>query len=231
AISSKDYQSVMIDASHDGFETNVARTRAVVERAHQSGIAVEAELGVLAGVEDDLDIAQEHSSYTRPSEVAAFVKATKCDSLAVAVGTSHGAYKFSGGQGIQFQILKEIQEKLNGFPIVLHGGSAVNVGEIERINQAGGKLQEGAGGVAPEEIVESIKYGVCKINIATDTRLLWTRVHREFFKNSPALFDPILPGKQYIQEYGKFMEEKFELFGATGKADKIKSVNKKVFKR
>lgn len=231
AISSKDYQSVMIDASHDDFENNVVRTRAVVERAHQSNIAVEAELGVLAGVEDDLDIAEEHSCYTRPSEVATFVKATGCDSLAVAVGTSHGAYKFSGGQGIQFHILKEIQDRLNGFPIVLHGGSAVNVKEIERINQAGGKLTEGAAGVAPEEIVESIKYGVCKINIATDTRLLWARVHREFFKDSPELFDPIIPGKEYIKEYGKFMQEKFELLGAAGKAEKIKSGNKIVFNR
>src|SRR5690606_23543185 len=155
------------------FETNVARTRAVVERAHQSGIAVEAELGVLAGVEDDLDIAQEHSRYTRPSEVAAFVRATGCDSLAVAVGTSHGAYKFSGGQGIQFNILEEIQQRLPQFPIVLHGGSAVNKEETDRINQAGGKLSEGASGVSPDQIVRSIAYGVCKINIATDTRLLW----------------------------------------------------------
>lgn len=231
AINSKKYQSVMIDASHDDFETNVVRTRTVVEKAHQANIVVEAELGVLAGVEDDIDIAEEHSCYTQPSEVAVFVNATKCDSLAVAVGTSHGAYKFSGGQGIQFHILKEIQDRLNGFPIVLHGGSAVNVEEIERINQAGGKLTEGAAGVAPEEIVKSIKYGVCKINIATDTRLLWARVHREFFEQTPVLFDPILPGKEYMQEYEKFMLQKFELLGATGKAERIRANNKIVMSR
>lgn len=223
AIRTGDYQSVMIDASHDDFETNVARTKKVVEEAHAKNIVVEAELGVLSGVEDDISIDEEHSSYTKPSEVAAFVGATDCDSLAVAVGTSHGAYKFSGEQGIQFHILEEIQNRLEGFPIVLHGGSAVNMGEIERINNAGGNLTEGAAGVSPEEIVKSIEYGVCKINIATDTRLLWTRTHREFFKNSPELFDPILPGKEYIKEYEKFMLQKFDLLGATGKADKLRS--------
>lgn len=222
AIKSGDYQSVMIDASHDDFEKNISRTKAVVDKAHQHKIMVEAELGVLAGVEDDISIDEEHSCYTKPSEVAEFVKATSCDSLAVAVGTSHGAYKFSGGQGIQFHILKEIQEKLNGFPIVLHGGSAVNTKEVERINLVGGKLIEGAAGVPPEEIVKSINYGVCKVNIATDARLLWTRVHREFFNDSPELFDPIIPGKEYINEYESFMLEKFDLFGATGKAEGIK---------
>ncbi|KAB5486122.1 MULTISPECIES: class II fructose-bisphosphate aldolase [Flagellimonas] len=223
AINSKEYQSVMIDASHDDFETNVARTKKVVDEAHAKNIVVEAELGVLSGVEDDISIDEEHSCYTKPSEVANFVGATDCDSLAVAVGTSHGAYKFSGGQGLQFHILEEIQNRLEGFPIVLHGGSAVNVEEIERINNAGGNLTEGAAGVSPEEIVKSIKYGVCKINIATDTRLLWTRTHREFFKNSPELFDPILPGREYIKEYEKFMLQKFDLLGATGKAEKLRS--------
>src|SRR5690606_31420671 len=194
AIDSGDYQSVMIDASHEDFDTNVSRTRAMVQRAHRESIAVEAELGVLSGVEDDLKISEEHSSYTCPSEVVEFVEATQCDSLAVAVGTSHGAYKFSGGQGIQFDILGDIQRRLDGFPIVLHGGSAVNVEEIERINAARGKLLANAAGVNPSEIVRSIEYGVCKINIATDTRLLWTRVHREYFRDYPELFDPIVPG-------------------------------------
>ncbi|MEG3657616.1 class II fructose-bisphosphate aldolase [Arenibacter palladensis] len=222
AIRSNDYNSVMIDASHDSFEDNVKRTKAVVVEAHKKNIFVEAELGVLSGVEDDLSIDEKHARYTQPSEVQEFVQLTGCDSLAVAVGTSHGAYKFSGGDGIQFKILKEIQRRLPHFPIVLHGGSAVNKKEIERINKAGGQLMEGATGVSPEEIVKSIAYGVCKINIATDTRLLWTRVHREFFRDTPELFDPVMPGKTYMGEYEKFMLEKFDLLGATGKANDIK---------
>lgn len=222
AIKSNDYNSIMIDASHDSFKENVKRTKAVVGEAHKKNIVVEAELGVLSGVEDDLSIDEKHAKYTQPSEVQEFVELTGCDSLAVAVGTSHGAYKFSGGDGIQFQILEEIQQRLPKFPIVLHGGSAVNLEEINRINQAGGQLNQGASGVSPEEIVKSIAYGVCKINIATDTRLLWTRVHREFFKETPELFDPVIPGKTYMAEYEKFMLEKFDLLGATGKVSDLK---------
>ena len=218
AIKSNQYQSVMIDASHDDFENNIKRTSEVVKTAHKNGVFVEAELGVLSGVEDDISIDEKDSKYTNPSEVAEFVARTKCDSIAVAVGTSHGAYKFSGGQGIQFDILKEIQERIPNFPIVLHGGSSVNDAEIKRINTAGGQLNQNAAGVSQEEIVKAIKYGICKINIATDTRLLWTRVHREFFRDSPELFDPINPGKTYIEEYVKFMQQKFDLLGATGKA-------------
>lgn len=221
AIASNNYNSVMIDASHDDFETNVKRTRAVVQKAHQKNIFVEAELGVLSGVEDDISIDEKLAKYTKPSEVEKFVQLTQCDSLAVAVGTSHGAYKFSGGQGIQFDILKEIQQRLPNFPIVLHGGSAVKKEEINRINRAGGRLVESAAGVASEEIVESIKYGVCKINIATDTRLLWARIHREFFKDSPELFDPIIPGKKYMEAYEAFMVEKFDLLNATNKASQF----------
>jgi fructose-bisphosphate aldolase class II len=222
AIKSNDYNSIMIDASHDSFTENVKRTKAVVVEAHKKNIVVEAELGVLSGVEDDLSIDEKHAKYTQPSEVQEFVELTGCDSLAVAVGTSHGAYKFSGGDGIQFQILDEIQQRLPKFPIVLHGGSAVNMEEIHRINQAGGQLSQGASGVSPEEIVKSVAYGVCKINIATDTRLLWTRVHREFFKTTPELFDPVVPGKTYMAEYEKFMLEKFDLLGATGKVNDLK---------
>ena len=218
AIKSNQYQSVMIDASHDDFENNIKRTSEVVKVAHKSGVFVEAELGLLSGVEDDISIDEKDSKYTNPSEVAEFVARTKCDSIAVAVGTSHGAYKFSGGQGIQFDILKEIQGRIPNFPIVLHGGSSVNDEEIKRINTAGGQLNKNAAGVSQEEIVKSIKYGICKINIATDTRLLWTRVHREFFRDSPELFDPINPGKTYIEEYVKFMQQKFDLLEATGKA-------------
>ncbi|MGB5499584.1 MAG: class II fructose-bisphosphate aldolase, partial [Maribacter sp.] len=163
AIASNSYNSVMIDASHDDFDSNVGRTKAIVQEAHKKDIVVEAELGVLSGVEDDISIDEKQAKYTRPSEVQTFVEQTNCDSLAVAVGTSHGAYKFSGGQGIQFDILHEIQQRLPRYPIVLHGGSAVNREEISRINQSGGTLNEGAAGVSPDEIVKSIKYGVCKI--------------------------------------------------------------------
>jgi fructose-bisphosphate aldolase class II len=218
AIASNEYQSVMIDASHDSFKRNVARTLSVVTEAHKKNVMVEAELGVLSGVEDDISIDRDHARYTQPSEVQEFVELTRCDSLAVAVGTSHGAYKFSGGEGIQFSILLEIQRRLPDFPIVLHGGSAVNEDEIKRINMAGGRLSEGAAGVSSDEIVRSIALGVCKINIATDTRLLWTRVHREFFKDRPELFDPVIPGKAYMDSYEQFMLEKFDLFGAAGKA-------------
>lgn len=216
ALEGDDYTSVMIDASHDAFDKNVARTKAVVQRAQLKGVSVEAELGVLAGVEDDLSVDEEHAFYTNPNEVEAFVKATRCDSLAIAVGTSHGAYKFSGGQGIQFHILEEIQERLPGFPLVLHGGSAVNHAEIDRINRAGGNLKASAKGVDPVEVQRAISYGVCKINIATDLRLLWTRVNREFFRNSPEEFAPIHPGTVYIEECKQLVLEKFEYLGAVG---------------
>jgi len=218
AIKSNKYNSVMIDASHKNFENNINKTKSVVIEAHKKNIFVEAELGILSGKEDDISVEEKSAKYTQPSEVFSFVNKTKCDSLAVAVGTSHGAYKFQGKQGIQFDILKEIQKNLPAFPIVLHGGSAVNIDEVNRINENGGNLNQGAAGVSSEEIVKSISYGVCKINIATDLRLLWTRVHREFFNDAPELFDPILPGKIYMVEFEKFMMKKFDLIGATGKA-------------
>lgn len=212
------YSSVMIDASHDSIQENIRRTRSVVENAHKNGCVVEAELGVLSGVEDDLDIDASHARYTQPHEVVHFVKETGCDSLAIAVGTSHGAYKFSGKQGIQFDILSEIQKEMPGFPLVLHGGSAVDPEEIARINAHGGKMKEGSRGVSDEEIFEAIQYGICKINVATDLRVLWTRVHREFFFNSPELFDPVIPGGIYVKELEKFCIEKFEKLGSAGKA-------------
>lgn len=217
AIQSGEYTSVMIDASHEDFETNIARTKKVVEKAHKAGISVEAELGVLSGVEDNISIEDKYAIYTNPDDVVEFVERTKCDSLAIAVGTSHGAYKFSGGQGLQFDILKEIQARLKGFPLVLHGGSAVNYKEIEAINTHGGQLSKSAKGVDPDQLKESIQYGICKVNIATDTRLIWTRVHREFFANYPDKFDPIVPGKVYIDEQKDFLMEKFELLGSAGR--------------
>lgn len=218
AIEKGGYTSVMIDASHDRFDQNVARTKAIVEKAHAKNISVEAELGVLAGVEDDLTVDAAHSFYTNPQEVEDFVNATGCDSLAIAVGTSHGAYKFSGGQGLQFNILEKIQESLPHYPLVLHGGSNVSAEVIERINAAGGQLKTDAKGVQEEEIKRAIPLGICKINIATDTRLLWTMINREFFKNKPEEFAPTTPGKQFMEAYKHFMFQKFELFGCVDKA-------------
>lgn len=218
AIEKGGYTSVMIDASHDAFAQNIQRTKAVVDKAHAKGISVEAELGVLAGVEDDLTVDAAHSFYTNPQEVEDFVKATDCDSLAIAVGTSHGAYKFSGGQGLQLHILEEIQARLPGFPLVLHGGSNVSNEVVARINAAGGRIKTDAKGVQDEEVRKAIPLGICKINIATDMRLLWTMVNREFFRDKPDEFAPTTPGKTFMEEYKKFMTGKFDLFGCTGKA-------------
>jgi len=219
AISSGAYTSVMIDASHDNLAQNIKRTKAVVERAHDKGISVEAELGVLSGVEDDMHVAKEKALYTQPSEVEEFVKETGCDSLAIAVGTSHGAYKFSGDQKIQFQILKDIQDRLPGFPLVLHGGSAVDPTEIKAINGLGGNLKTGSRGVSDSELKQAIALGVCKVNIATDLRILWTRIHRQFFIDSPDLFDPILPGKIYMDEMEKICCKKFEILASINKSN------------
>ena len=218
ALDTGGYTSVMIDASHDTFTQNIRRTQEVVGWAHAQNVQVEAELGVLAGVEDGLSIDEAHALYTQPEEVEAFVQQTGCDSLAIAVGTSHGAYKFSGGQGIQFPILEEIQRRLPNFPLVLHGGSAVNTEEIRRINASGGSLKSSAKGVDPQEVKKAISYGVCKINMATDFRLLWTRVNREYFSDQPSEIHPIPPGKIYMKEYERIMLEKFDYLGATGRA-------------
>lgn len=222
SIDSGEYRSVMIDASHKSFEKNIVLTKEIVEKAHKKNISVEAELGVLTGVEDDLIVEEKHKKYTQPAEVVEFVKRTDCDSLAVAVGTSHGAYKFSGGQELQFDILQEIQQQLPNFPLVLHGGSAVNKEDIQRINAAGGQLGIDAKGVSDEEIIKAIQFGVCKINIATDARLIWTRVNREFFKYTPAQFDPIIPGKLFMEAFEAFNIEKFELLKSVGKANEFK---------
>ena len=222
SIESGGYNSVMINASHESFERNIELTKKVVEKAHSKNISVEAELGVLSGIEYDNTVDEKLKKFTQPSEVEEFVKQTGCDSLAIAIGTSQGAYKFSGEQGLQFSILKEIQKRLPGFPLVLLGGSAVNLDEIQRINATGGQLGTDAKGVSDKELAKAIELGVCKINIATDARLIWTRVHREFFELSPAQFDPILPGKTFMNEFEKFNLEKFELLGAVGKASELK---------
>ena len=216
------YTSVMIDASHDDFATNVKRTKSVVEKAHKKNIVVEAELGVLSGVEDDLSIDEMHAKYTDPGQAKEFVELTGCDSLAIAIGTIHGAYKFSGGKGLQFNVLQKIQEQLPAYPLVLHGSSKVNAGDIITINQYGGKLLDSASGVTDEELKKAISYGICKVNIATDLRLLWAKTHRKFFYEHPESFDPVVPGKEYMKAYKEFMIERFEILGSKGKASSIK---------
>ncbi|MCP4455903.1 MAG: class II fructose-bisphosphate aldolase [Planctomycetes bacterium] len=218
AIESGFYSSVMIDASAEEFETNIAITKDIVDRAHAQGIAVEAELGVLTGIEDDITVAADAASYTDPDKAVEFVSRTGCDSLAVAIGTSHGAYKFSGHARLKTDILASIGKKLAGFPLVLHGASAVPMDEVAKINAAGGGLLMSASGVPDSQIKEAIELGVCKINIATDMRLIWARVHREFFKETPEKFDMVIPGAQYMQALSQFVAEKCALLGAIGHA-------------
>ena len=184
-IDSGFYSSVMIDASHFPLEENIAITRRVVERAHAKGISVEAELGMLGGVEEDIKVDEKHAMLTDPDEAAEFVERSGCDSLAVAIGTSHGAYKFTGTQGLHFGRLAEIQSNLPGFPLVMHGSSSVPREEVERINAAGGAMDPSARGVDEDEFVKAVPLGVTKVNIDTDGRLVWTRVHREHFRDEP----------------------------------------------
>jgi fructose-bisphosphate aldolase class II len=218
AVASGNYGSVMIDASHEAFEMNVAITRRVVEAAHARGLAVEAELGRLQGVEDGASVSAIDAMLTDPGEAAAFVARTGCDSLAVAIGTSHGAYKFSGRQRIHLERLREIRERLPSTPLVLHGGSAVPADEVLRINAAGGTLAADASGVSEEEVRAAVKLGVAKLNIGTDGRLIWTRVHREFFRDRPGEFDFMAPGRQYVDAFAAFVESKCRLMGSAGMA-------------
>ncbi len=211
AIESGYYNSVMIDASYEKFEDNILITSSIVEEAHHRGIAVEAELGILSGVEDHLSVDEKQALYTDPRQAEEFVRRTGCDSLAVAAGTSHGAYKFSHGSGLNLKILAEIQQRIPRFPLVLHGASAVPREEVNRINMAGGKIREDAKGADEHDLLKAIKYGVCKINIATDMRLIWTRVHREFFRDSPEKFDMIVPGREYMKALEAFVCQKCKL--------------------
>jgi fructose-bisphosphate aldolase class II len=227
-IDSGFYSSVMIDASHDDFKTNVAITRRVVDRAHAKGLSVEAELGMLGGVEEDIKVEEGNACLTNPEEVEEFVKESGCDSLAAAIGTSHGAYKFKGQQSLHFSVIEAIQKKLPGFPIVMHGSSSVPKDEVLRINAAGGKLDPTACGVNEDEYLPAAKLGVTKVNIDTDGRLVWTRVHREFFRDKPAEFDFRPPGKIFIEEYAKFIEHKSVKLGSAGKLDEVRqAVTKK----
>ncbi|MBT2620928.1 MULTISPECIES: class II fructose-bisphosphate aldolase [Chryseobacterium] len=218
AIDSGEYTSVMIDASHDPLEKNIERTKLVVDQAHQKNIAVEAELGVLSGIEDHLNIEEENALYTNPADVEYFVKKTHCDSLAVAIGTSHGAYKFSGGKGLRLDLLEDIQKRVPNFPIVLHGASSIDIEEIKRINIAGGNIKEDAKGITEDEIRKAISYGVCKLNIATDLRILWIRIFREYFQDSPEHLDPLKAGRQYMEELEVLLTKKFEILGNINKS-------------
>ncbi len=200
------FTSVMIDASSKSFEENIALTKQVVDYAHARGVVVEAELGTLAGVEDDVKVSAEDSSYTRPEDVEEFVKRTGCDSLAIAIGTSHGAYKFKpeqctrNEQGIlvppplRFDILDEVSKRLPGFPIVLHGSSSVPQEYVKMINDHGGHMPD-AVGVPEEQLRQAAKLAVCKINIDSDLRLAMTGTIRKYFDEHPADFDP----RQYLK--------------------------------
>jgi fructose-bisphosphate aldolase, class II len=220
-IDSGFFSSVMIDASHDPFEKNVEITKRVVERAHAKGISVEAELGMLGGVEEDIVVEEGHSCLTDPAEAEQFVKQTGCDSLACAIGTSHGAFKFKGKQSLHFNVLEQIKSRLPGFPLVMHGSSSVPQDEVARINAAGGTIA-GSMGVDVNEYLPAAKLGVTKINIDTDGRLVWTRVHREFFRDKPAEFDFRPPGKIFITEYAKFIASRNTLLGSAGQLEDLR---------
>ena len=190
------FSSVMIDASGKPFEENIAITRQVVEYAHDHGVVVEAELGTLAGIEDEVNVSAEDSSYTRPEDVQEFVERTGCDSLAIAIGTSHGAYKFKPGTKpqLRFDILEEVQRRLPGFPIVLHGSSSVPQEFVQMINENGGNMP-GAIGVPEDQLRQAASMAVCKINIDSDLRLAMTATIREYMAEHPGDFDP----RQYLK--------------------------------
>ncbi len=222
-IESGFYSSVMIDASHEDFETNIAITKRVVDAAHAKGIVVEAELGQLGGVEEHVQVSEADAKLTDPDQAKEFVERTGVDSLACAIGTSHGAFKFSGTQGLRFDVLSEIQKRLPGFPLVMHGSSSVPQEEVERINNAGGSLK-GAKGVDADQFREAATLGVTKINIDTDGRLVWTRVHREYFKEHPENFDLRPPGKVFMAEYAKFIAHKNEKLGSAGQLAEVRKL-------
>ena len=206
-IASGFYSSVMIDASHESFDENIAITKRVVDAAHAKNIVVEAELGQLGGVEEHVAVDEANAKLTDPRQAREFVERSGCDSLACAIGTSHGAFKFTGTQGLRFDVLSEIQKQLPGFPLVMHGSSSVPQEEVERINQAGGSMK-GAKGVDENQFKEAATLGVTKINIDTDGRLVWTRVHREYFRDYPENFDLRPVGKVFMDEYAKFIAAK-----------------------
>lgn len=214
------FSSVMIDGSKHSFEDNIALTKKVVEYAHAHGVVVEGELGKLAGIEDDVHVAAEDSSYTRPEEVEEFVTRTGVDSLAIAIGTSHGAYKFKPGQKpqLRFDILEEVSKRLPGFPIVLHGASSVIPEFVEEINKYGGNMPDAIG--IPEDMLrQAATMAVCKINIDSDLRLAMTAAIRKHFVEHPSDFDP----RQYLRPARDAIEGMVEhkintVLGCAGKA-------------
>jgi fructose-bisphosphate aldolase class II len=175
----------------------------------------------LGGVEEHVKVDEGSAKLTNPDQAKEFVKRTGCDSLACAIGTSHGAFKFSGGQGIHFDVLEEIQKRLPGFPLVMHGSSSVPQGEVARINASGGNLA-GAKGVDADQFKRAAELGVTKVNIDTDGRLVWTRVHREFFLENPEKFDLRDPGKVFMKEYARFIVGKNEKLGSAGQLEGIR---------
>jgi fructose-bisphosphate aldolase, class II len=219
-IDSGFYSSVMIDASGEPYEKNIEITRGIVNAAHDRGIVVEAELGQLGGVEEHVAVSEANAKLTDPDQAKDFVERTGIDSLACAIGTSHGAFKFSGTQGLHFDVLEQIQKRLPGFPLVMHGSSSVPQEEVARINAAGGSLK-GAKGVDADQFLRAAELGVTKINIDTDGRLVWTRVHREYFRDFPEKFDLRDPGKVFMTEYAKFIAGKNEKLGSAGKLDEL----------
>lgn len=216
------FSSVMIDGSKHSFEDNIILTKKVVEYAHAHGCVVEGELGKLAGIEDDVNVSAEDASYTRPEEVEEFVTRTGVDSLAIAIGTSHGAFKFKPGQKprLRFDILEEVGRRLPNFPIVLHGASSVSKEYVEIINQFGGKLDDAIG--IPEEMLrQAASMAVCKINIDSDLRLAFTAGVREYFAKNPNHFDPrqyLTPARNNIKEVVKHKIN--NVLGCAGQAAK-----------
>jgi fructose-bisphosphate aldolase class II len=224
------FTSVMIDGSSLPFEENVALAKKVVDYAHAHGVVVEAELGTLAGVEDDVKVSAEDSSYTRPEEVEEFVEKTGCDSLAIAIGTSHGAYKFTAAQctrnekgilvppPLRFDVLEEVSKRLPGFPIVLHGSSSVPQEFVRMINEHGGKMPD-AIGIPEEELRQAAKSSVCKINIDSDIRLAITATIRAYFDEHPDHFDPrqyLKPARQAVKDM--VAHKIVNVLGSNGKA-------------
>ena len=215
------FTSVMIDASSKSFEDNIALTKQVVEYAHAHGVVVEAELGTLEGVEDEVVVEAGQASYTRPEEVEEFVTRTGCDSLAIAIGTSHGAYKFKPGTKpqLRFDVLHECEKRLPGFPIVLHGSSSVPQEYVKMINEHGGAMPD-AIGVPEDQLREAAKSAVCKINIDSDLRLTMTGTIRQFFDEHPEKFDPreyLKPARANIKELVR--HKLVDVLGCAGKAD------------
>lgn len=210
------FTSVMIDASHLPFQENIALTKRVADYAHERGVVVEAELGRLAGIEEHVQ--NEYGQFTDPSEVEEFVSRTGVDSLAIAIGTSHGAYKFKGAAKLRFDILEEVAKKLPGFPIVLHGASSVPQAFVEEINRYGGKM-EGAQGVPEEMLRRAAGMAVCKINIDSDIRLAITASIRKYLAENPSHFDPrqyLKPARQAVADMVK--HKILNVLGSKGKA-------------